>query len=114
MVLDQLSVWLSVSALILGLLTVIMVGSQTRGDAWSVSCWTMVVMVPMLLLSCVVIAVSRNHNAGEGATGLVVLCSGIIAAAVLGYRFAVSRDRALEGGLKGKTAKSPIQDDELA
>ena len=60
MIFDHLSMCLTVASLILGPLTVIIVGSQTREDARSVATWTLPVVVPMLFVSC---TASRFPNA---------------------------------------------------
>jgi len=111
---DQLSLWLSVSALVLGLFTVGVVGSQTREDARSIRFWTLAVLIPMLWLCGARLEASRHGDGGEGGVGLVVLCTCLFAAVEAGYRIAVARDQAARHRQTGKTPKHPFLDDELA
>ena len=99
---DDLSMCLTVASLILGPLTVIIVGSQTREDARSVATWTLPVLVPILLVSCARLAIPERPGGLSGALGMVVLCSGMIAALGLGYRIATLRRRAPKITSKGK------------
>jgi hypothetical protein len=114
MIFDQLSIWISVATLILGLLTVIIVGSQTLDDARPIVFWTVVVLSLMLVASCARIAVAGHLDGVSGGIGMVVLCSGLIAAVMLGYRIVTLRHRASELILNSKQTKPPVWDDELA
>jgi hypothetical protein len=73
MIFDHLSMSLAVAALILGPLTFVMVGSQTREDARSVAVWTLSVLLPILLISCAGIALGGRPGGFNGAPGMVAL-----------------------------------------
>src|ERR1700756_2335256 len=88
---DHLSLSLMGASLILGLLTIIIVGSQTREDARSVAAWTLSVLVPMLLVSCASIALPGRPGGFNGGPGMVAICSALIAAVGVGYRLATWR-----------------------
>jgi hypothetical protein len=111
---DDLSLSLIVAAFIFGPLTIIMVGSQTPEDARSVATWTLIVLVPMLLASCASFALPGRSDGSNGGSGMVVLCSALIAAVDLGYRIAASRDKRPRGTSKDKKSESLSCDDELA
>jgi hypothetical protein len=110
---DELSMGLSAVTIILGLLSVIIVGSQTHEDARSVAIWSLVVLIPMLLVSGSRLAISGRHFDFRGGSGMVVLFSGLIAAIGLGYRIAIMRYRASQALLKGKKVEPGLWDDEF-
>ena len=101
MLFDELSTSLAVASLVLGFLTVVIVGSQTRDDARSVVRWTICVLVPMLLVSGASFVLPGRVGDFNGAPGMVVLCTVLILAVGRGYRIAAvhdvtSRDQKLE------------------
>jgi hypothetical protein len=114
MIFDHLSMSLMVASLILGLLTIIIVGSQTPEDARSVVTWTLSVLVPMLLVSCASLALPGRRVGSNGGPGMVTICSALIVAVGLGYRTATARHATSQATSKGKKIEPGLSDDELA
>jgi hypothetical protein len=114
MIFDDLSVSLMVASLILGLLTIIIVGSQTREDARSVATWTLGVLVPMLLVSCAWIALAGPPGGTNGGPGMVVILAALIVAVGLGYRIATLRHATSQAASTDKKVEPGFPDDELA
>jgi hypothetical protein len=114
MIFDDLSVSLMVASLILGLLTIIIVGSQTREDARSVATWAVGVLVPMLLVSCARIALPGPPGNINGGPGMVAICAALIAAVGLGYRVATLRHETSQAAATDKKVAPGFPDDELA
>ena len=114
MIFDDLSLWLTIASIVLGFLTIIIVGSQTREDAWSIAVWSLAILVPMLLVSCARIALAGGAGAANGGPGMVVLSFGVIAALGVGYRLAASRHSNAPGPSTAKTIDPGLWDDELA
>ncbi len=114
MIFDHLSMCLAVVSFILGPLTTIIVGLQSRDDARSVATWTLSVLVPMLLVSCASVAIRGRAGGFDGGPGMVVLCSALIAAVGVGYRIATLRHTPSQVASKGKKVESASWDDELA
>jgi len=100
--------------LILALMTVIIVGSQTREDARAVATWTLSVLAPMLLVSSASIALPRRSGGLDGGPGMVAICSALIVAVGLGYRIATSRHTISQATSKDKKVEPGLSDDELA
>jgi hypothetical protein len=114
MIVDDLSMSLAVASLILGPLTIIIVGSQTREDARSVAIWTLSLLVPMLLLSCASVVLPGQSGGFNGAPGMVMLCSALIAAVGIGCRIAALRHATSRLISKSKKVEPGSRDDELA
>lgn len=114
MIFDDLSMSLAVASFILGPLTIIIVGSQTRQDARSVVIWTLSLLVPMLLVSCTSVALPGRSGGFDGGPGMVTLCSALIASVGLGYRIAALRHATSRVISKGKKVEPGSRDDELA
>jgi hypothetical protein len=114
LIFDDLSVWLTVASIILGFLTIVIVGSQTREDAWSIVVWSLGVLVPVLLVSCVRLALAVRTGAVNGGPGMVVLSFGGIAALGVGYRLAASRRPNVPSPSTAKPIEPGLSDDELA
>lgn len=114
MIFDELSVWLAVSSFVLGFLTILIVGSQTREDAGVIAAWSLGILVPMLVVSCARLALADRVGGVYGGPGMVVLSLGVIAAVGIGYRIAVSRQSASPDPSLGKALEPGLRDDELA
>jgi hypothetical protein len=110
MIFDELSMSLAVASLVLGFLTIVIVGSQTREDARSVVRWSLCVLVPMLLVSGASFVLPGRVGGLNGVPGMVVLCAVLILAVRRGYRVAAPRDMTPTG----KTIEPRARDDELA
>jgi hypothetical protein len=109
MMFDEPSMSLAVASLVLGFLTIVIVGSQTREDARSVVRWTLCILVPMLVVSGACFVLPGRVGGFNGAPGMVVLCAVLILAVGRGYRIAAARDMTPTG----KTLEPRVRDDEL-
>jgi hypothetical protein len=74
----------------------------------------LLIVVPMLLVSCLQIAASERVGDISGGLGMVILCSGLIVALGLGYRIASLHDRASARTFHVETEKPPPWEDDLA
>jgi hypothetical protein len=110
---DQFSMNLALVSLIVGFLTVVIVGSQSPEDARTIAIWTLLVLVPMLLVSCACLVSLPGWRRHEGGPGMVVFSILMILSVHLGHRTAKSREFDPHGEAKGNEGKPAPWDDEF-
>ncbi len=110
---DDAVINMAVTSVILGLLAVLVVGSQSAADARFVTIWSLFVLVPMLLLSCACIVFSDPSRRNSYYSGKVVLCIVMILSVRLGYQIARSRKIIPNHKIESKPREALPLEDEL-
>ncbi|MHC5539064.1 hypothetical protein ACYOEI_12670 [Singulisphaera rosea] len=100
--------------MILGFLTLLIVGAQSRKDARSIALGTLCILLPMLIITCLRLAVSRNQEGFSGGAGMVIICPGLIMSVGFGYGIAASGDADSQVLVDSKKIDPASLDDEIA